>query len=85
MTVRSVRRAKLIAEALFDLPRLVNEVRGSLGYTGTVGGTTEVGDGVRHGCPSITVQSESIVLDGLTVADVGEFGQAGSQRIQRGR
>ncbi len=32
------RRARRIAESLFDEPRLVTEVRGMLGYTGSVDG-----------------------------------------------
>jgi len=54
------RRAKLIAETLFDAPRLVNQVRGILGYTGTVGGRPISVLASGMGCPSITIYATEL-------------------------
>ncbi len=42
-------RAKFIAETFLENPRLVTDVRGMLGYTGTYQGPTCQRDGQRHG------------------------------------
>jgi purine-nucleoside phosphorylase len=54
------RRAKLIAEAMFESPRLVNEVRGMLAYTGTVNGHPISVMGSGMGCPSITIYATEL-------------------------
>ncbi|SDP01549.1 purine-nucleoside phosphorylase [Nakamurella panacisegetis] len=54
------RRAQLIAEALFDEPRLVNDVRGILGYTGTIGGQPISVMASGMGCPSITIYATEL-------------------------
>lgn len=54
------RRARLIAERLFDSPKLVNEVRGILGYTGTVGGRPISVMASGMGCPSITIYATEL-------------------------
>lgn len=54
------RRAKRIAETMFDSPRLVNEVRGMLGYTGTVDGQPISVMGSGMGCPSITIYATEL-------------------------
>ncbi len=54
------RRAKLIADALFDSPRLVNDVRGILGYTGTVDGQPISVMASGMGCPSITIYATEL-------------------------
>jgi purine-nucleoside phosphorylase len=54
------RRAKLIAETLFESPRLVNEVRGILGYTGTFDGRPISVMASGMGCPSITIYATEL-------------------------
>lgn len=54
------RRAKLIAENLFDSPKLVNEVRGILGYTGTVDGQPISVMASGMGSPSITIYATEL-------------------------
>lgn len=54
------RRATLIAETLFDSPRLVNVVRGILGYTGTVDGQRISVLASGMGCPSITIYATEL-------------------------
>lgn len=54
------RRARLIAETLFDAPRLVNEVRGILGYTGTFQGQPISVLASGMGCPSITIYATEL-------------------------
>jgi purine-nucleoside phosphorylase len=54
------RRAKLIAETFFDSPRLVNEVRGILGYTGTFNGKPVSVLASGMGSPSIGIYSTEL-------------------------
>ncbi len=54
------RRAQLIAETLLDSPRLVNEVRGILGYTGTVDGQPISVMASGMGSPSITIYATEL-------------------------
>lgn len=54
------RRAQLIAESLFDRPKLVNEVRGILAYTGTVAGKPISVMASGMGCPSITIYATEL-------------------------
>ncbi len=50
-------RAKFIAENYFDNPRLFNQVRGMLGYTGTYKGKAVSAMGSGMGMPSIGIYS----------------------------
>ena len=50
-------RAKFIAETYLESPRLVNEVRGMLGYTGTYQGIPVSVQGSGMGMPSIGIYS----------------------------
>lgn len=50
-------RAKFIAETYLENPRLVNTVRGILGYTGTYKGRAVSVMGTGMGCPSIGIYS----------------------------
>jgi purine-nucleoside phosphorylase len=54
------RRARLIAETLFDAPRLVNDVRGILGFTGTVDGQPVSVMASGMGSPSITIYATEL-------------------------
>lgn len=53
-------RAKRIAEKVFDEPRLVNEVRGMLAYTGTVNGKPLSVMGSGMGQPSATIYTTEL-------------------------
>ena len=55
------RRAKAIAEAYFDSPRLVTEVRGILGYTGTVNGEPLSVMASGMGMPSMSIYATELV------------------------
>lgn len=55
------RRAKLIAETFFDAPRLVTEVRGILGYTGTFEGRPVSVLASGMGIPSISIYATELV------------------------
>ena len=48
-------RAKFIAETYLEKPRLYNEVRGMLGYTGTYKGKALSVQGTGMGIPSISI------------------------------
>ena len=54
------RRAKLIAETFFDSPRLVTEVRGILGYTGTFEGRPVSVLASGMGMPSMAIYSTEL-------------------------
>ncbi|MCU1526944.1 MAG: DeoD-type purine-nucleoside phosphorylase [Frondihabitans sp.] len=54
------RRATLIAERFFDEPRLVNEVRGILAYTGTVDGRAMTVMASGMGMPSVTIYATEL-------------------------
>ena len=54
------RRAKLIAETFFDSPRLVTEVRGILGYTGTFEGRPVSVLASGMGIPSMSIYSTEL-------------------------
>ena len=59
-------RAKYIAETYFDEPRLVNEERGLLGYTGTWEGKPISVQGTGMGCPGATIVFEELIQLGVT-------------------
>ncbi|GAB3134085.1 purine-nucleoside phosphorylase [Tsukamurella serpentis] len=65
------RRARRIAETLFDDARLVNEVRGMEAYTGTVGGRPISVMGSGMGMPTMTIYATEL------------FREYGVQRIVR--
>lgn len=54
------RRATLIAERFFENPRLVNEVRGILAYTGTVEGREMTVMASGMGMPSVTIYATEL-------------------------
>lgn len=54
------RRAKAIAETYFDSPRLVTEVRGILGYTGTVNGEPISVMASGMGMPSMSIYATEL-------------------------
>ena len=54
------RRARRIAETLFDDARLINEVRGMEAYTGTVGGRPISVMGSGMGMPTMTIYATEL-------------------------
>ncbi len=55
------RRAKWAAETFLDSPRLVNEVRGMLGYTGTWNGHPVTIHGSGMGMPSLSIYANELI------------------------
>ena len=55
------RRARLIAETFFDAPKLVTEVRGILGYTGTINGDPISVMASGMGMPSMSIYATELV------------------------
>lgn len=72
------RRAKLIAERYFDDAKLVTEVRGILGYTGTVNGQPISVMASGMGMPSLTIYATELIRHyGVTrIVRVGTLGGA---------
>jgi len=72
------RRAKLIAETYFDAPRLVTEVRGILGYTGTIAGRPISVMASGMGSPSVSIYATELARAyGVTrIVRVGTMGGA---------
>jgi purine-nucleoside phosphorylase len=70
------RRAKLIAETFFESPRLVTEVRGILGYTGTFQGKPVSVLASGMGIPSISIYATELVrhFDVSRIVRVGTIG-----------
>jgi 5'-methylthioadenosine phosphorylase/purine-nucleoside phosphorylase len=60
------RRAAHIAETYFEAPRLVNEERGMLGFTGTFAGRPISVQTTGMGCPSAAIVFEELVTLGAT-------------------
>jgi DeoD family purine-nucleoside phosphorylase len=58
------RRAAHIAETFFDEPRLVNEERGMLGFTGSFDGRPISVQTTGMGCPSAAIVFEELVMLG---------------------
>ena len=54
-------RAKWAAETFLDNPRLVNEVRGMLGFTGTYNGNPVTIHGSGMGMPSISIYANELI------------------------
>lgn len=71
------RRAIRIAEELFDDPKLVTEVRGILGYTGTVGGKPISVLASGMGGPSIAIYATELARE-YGVRRIIRVGTAGS-------
>jgi purine-nucleoside phosphorylase len=56
-------RAKWAAETYLDAPRLVNQVRGMLGYTGTWRGHPVTIQGSGMGMPSMSIYANELIRD----------------------
>ena len=69
-------RAKFIAEHFLDGAKLVNNVRGVQGYTGTYWGHACVRHGLRHGLPSMGIYSYELfhTYDVDNIIRVGSVG-----------
>ncbi|SFE30552.1 purine-nucleoside phosphorylase [Roseivivax sediminis] len=69
-------RAKWIAETFLTAPRLVNEVRGMLGYTGTWNGHAVTVHGSGMGMPSLSIYANELIRDygAKTLIRVGSCG-----------
>lgn len=70
-------RAKFIAENFLENPKLVNEVRGMLGYTGTYNGKPVSVMGSGMGCPSMGIYSYEL-FNFYKVDSIIRVGSAGS-------
>lgn len=69
-------RAKWAAETFLDQPRLVNEVRGMLGYTGTWRGNSVSIQGSGMGMPSLSIYANELIrdYDAKTLIRIGSCG-----------
>jgi purine-nucleoside phosphorylase len=69
-------RAKWAAETFLDAPRLVNEVRGMLGYTGTWNGNPVTIHGSGMGMPSLSIYVNELIkdYDAQTLIRIGSCG-----------
>ena len=69
-------RARWAAETFLDAPRLVNEVRGMLGYTGTWRGNRVTIHGSGMGMPSLSIYANELIRDfgAKTLIRVGSAG-----------
>ncbi|RMB64121.1 purine-nucleoside phosphorylase [Dokdonia sinensis] len=70
-------RAKWIAETFLDNPRLYNDVRGMLGYTGTYNGQSVSVQGTGMGIPSALIYCHELIND-YGVKQLIRVGSAGS-------
>ena len=70
-------RAKFIAETFLENPRLINEVRGILGYTGTYKGTPVSVMASGMGMPSMAIYSYEL-FNIFGVENIIRIGSAGS-------
>ncbi|MFN3143819.1 MAG: purine-nucleoside phosphorylase [Paracoccaceae bacterium] len=70
------RRAKWAAETFLDSPRLVNEVRGMLGYAGTWRGNPVTIHGSGMGMPSLSIYANELIRDygATTLIRIGSCG-----------
>ena len=70
-------RAKWIAETFFENPKLYNDVRGMLGYTGTYKGKRVSVQGTGMGMPSTSIYAEELISLGakklIRVGTCGAF------------
>lgn len=69
-------RAKWAAETFLDSPRLVNEVRGMLGFTGTWRGNPVTIHGSGMGMPSLSIYANELIRDygAQTLIRIGSCG-----------
>jgi purine-nucleoside phosphorylase len=69
-------RAKWAAETFLDAPRLVNDVRGMLGYTGTWQGHPVTIQGSGMGMPSLSIYVNELIrdYDAKTLIRIGSCG-----------
>ncbi len=69
-------RAKWAAENFLTAPRLVNEVRGMLGYTGTWNGHPVTIQGSGMGMPSLSIYANELIrdYDAQTLIRIGSCG-----------
>ena len=69
-------RAKWAAETFLDAPKLVNEVRGMLGYTGTYKGAPVTIHGSGMGMPSLSIYANELIRDygAKTLIRIGSCG-----------
>ena len=69
-------RAKWAAETFLDQPKLVNEVRGMLGYTGTWKGNRVTVHGTGMGMPSLSIYVNELIRDygAQTLIRIGSCG-----------
>ncbi|MWD26752.1 purine-nucleoside phosphorylase [Aquicoccus sp. SCR17] len=69
-------RAKWAAETFLDQPKLVNEVRGMLGYTGTWRGNPVSIQGSGMGMPSLSIYANELIrdYDAKTLIRIGSCG-----------
>ena len=69
-------RAKWAAETFLDAPKLVNEVRGMLGYTGTWRGHPVTVHGSGMGMPSLSIYVNELIRDfgAKTLIRIGSAG-----------
>ncbi|RPE67291.1 purine-nucleoside phosphorylase [Pacificibacter maritimus] len=69
-------RAKWAAETFLDNPRLVNEVRGMLGYTGTYKGNPVTIHGSGMGMPSLSIYANELITEygAKTLIRIGSCG-----------
>lgn len=70
-------RAKWIAETFFENPKLYNDVRGMLGYTGTYKGKRVSVQGTGMGIPSALIYCHELITD-YGVKNLIRVGSAGS-------
>lgn len=73
-------RARYIAETFFEGPRLVNEERGMLGYTGTYRGEPVSVQTTGMGCPSAAIVVEELAM--LGVKNLLRVGTCGGYRAE---
>lgn len=71
------RRAKWIAETFFETPKLYNDVRGMLGYTGTYNGKPVSVQGTGMGIPSTLIYCHELITE-YGVKNLIRVGSAGS-------
>lgn len=70
------RRAKWAAETFLENPRLINEVRGMLGFTGTWKGNPVTIHGSGMGMPSLSIYANELIkdYDAKTLIRIGSCG-----------
>ena len=74
-------RARWAAETFLDSPRLVNEVRGMLGYTGTWRGHPVTIHGTGMGMPSLSIYVNELIRD-YGARTLIRIGSAGAMQAQ---